>query len=149
MRGDLRSTASGGSRSVLALSSFRFRARLDLSIPSTLSGQRGCEPRFLGEHLLCKHAVISSKSLNRRLLIVQTPLQVGLLTGLQILTKDTLSKFGQTLRKKWTRFESNEHYRRTTSACSSAIGEATRGVIQNPKHDGPEIRKSFRAVFLS
>src|SRR6266576_1896196 len=27
----------------------------------------------LGEHLLCKHAVISPKSLNRRLLTVQTP----------------------------------------------------------------------------
>ena len=43
----LRSTASGGFRSVLAVSSFRFRARLDLSIPSAFSGQRGCEPRFL------------------------------------------------------------------------------------------------------
>jgi hypothetical protein len=50
----------------------------------------------LGEHLLCKHAFISPKSLNRRLLIVQTPLLVGLLNGLQII-KDTLSKFGQTL----------------------------------------------------
>ena len=39
--------ASGGFRSVLAVSSFRFRARLDLSIPSAFSGQRGCEPRFL------------------------------------------------------------------------------------------------------
>jgi hypothetical protein len=29
------------------LSSFRLRARLDVSIPSTFSGQRGCEPRFL------------------------------------------------------------------------------------------------------
>jgi hypothetical protein len=44
----LRSTASGGFRSVLAVSSFRLRARLDLSIPSAFSGQRGCEPRFLG-----------------------------------------------------------------------------------------------------
>src|SRR6266446_8266518 len=43
----LRSTASGGFRSVLAVSSFRFRARLDLSIPSAFSGQRGCEPRSL------------------------------------------------------------------------------------------------------
>src|SRR5207253_11429079 len=43
----LRSTASGGFRSVLAVSSFRFPARLDLSIPSAFSGQRGCEPRFL------------------------------------------------------------------------------------------------------
>ena len=43
----LRSTASGGFRLVLAVSSFRFRARLDLSIPSAFSGQRGCEPRFL------------------------------------------------------------------------------------------------------
>jgi drug/metabolite transporter (DMT)-like permease len=32
----------------LAVSSFRLRARLDLSIPSAFSGQRGCEPRFLG-----------------------------------------------------------------------------------------------------
>ncbi len=43
----LRSTTSGGFRSVLAVSSFRFRARLDLSITSAFSGQRGCEPRFL------------------------------------------------------------------------------------------------------
>src|SRR5215469_924843 len=42
----LRRTASGGSRSVLAVSGFRLRARLDLSIPSPSSGQRGCEPRF-------------------------------------------------------------------------------------------------------
>ena len=42
----LRSTASGGSRSVLAVSSFRFRARLDVSIPSTYSGQRGVTPAF-------------------------------------------------------------------------------------------------------
>ena len=41
-----RSTASGGSRSVLAVSSFRFRARLDVSIPSTFSGQRGITPAF-------------------------------------------------------------------------------------------------------
>jgi len=38
---------SGGFRSALAVSSFRLRARLDLSIPSAFSGQRGCEPRFL------------------------------------------------------------------------------------------------------
>ena len=43
----LRSTASSGFRSVLAVSSFRLRARLDLSIPSAFSGQRGYEPRFL------------------------------------------------------------------------------------------------------
>ena len=42
----LRSTTSGGSRLVLAVSSFRLRARLDVSIPSTFSGQRGFEPRF-------------------------------------------------------------------------------------------------------
>ena len=41
----LRSTASSGSSSALAVSSFRLRARLDVSIP--FSGQRGCEPRFL------------------------------------------------------------------------------------------------------
>ena len=43
----LRSTASGGFRSALAVSSFRLRARLDLSLPSAFSGQRGYEPRFL------------------------------------------------------------------------------------------------------
>src|SRR6266576_2628829 len=54
----------------------------------------------LREHLLCKHAFISPKSLNRRLLTVQIPLLVGLLIGLKIINnKDTLSKFGQTLRK--------------------------------------------------
>src|SRR5215467_11964474 len=42
----LRSTASGGFRSVLAVSSFRFCARLDFSIPSTFSGQRGFIPAF-------------------------------------------------------------------------------------------------------
>src|ERR1700720_4044876 len=43
----LRSSASGGFRSALAVSSFRLRARLDVSIPPAFSGQRGCEPRFL------------------------------------------------------------------------------------------------------
>jgi len=37
----------------------------------------------LGEHLLCKHAFISPKSLNRHLFTVQTPLIVGLPIGLQ------------------------------------------------------------------
>jgi hypothetical protein len=37
----------GGFRSALAVSSFRLRARLDLSIPSAFSGQPDCEPRFL------------------------------------------------------------------------------------------------------
>jgi hypothetical protein len=37
----------------------------------------------LGEHLLCKHAFISPKPLNRRLFTVQTPLLVGLLIGLR------------------------------------------------------------------
>src|SRR5271155_4088663 len=39
-------TPSGGFRSALAVSSFRLRARLGLSIPSTLSGQRGITPAF-------------------------------------------------------------------------------------------------------
>jgi len=43
----LRSTASSGSRSVLAISSSRFRARLDVSIPSAFSGQRGYYPPLL------------------------------------------------------------------------------------------------------
>jgi hypothetical protein len=38
-------------------------------------------------HLLCKHAFISPKSLNRRLFTVQTPLQIGLLIGLQKATE--------------------------------------------------------------
>ena len=42
----LRSTTSGGFRCVLAVSSFRLRARLDIPIPSTFSGQSGFEPRF-------------------------------------------------------------------------------------------------------
>ena len=56
----------------------------------------------LGEHLLCKHAVISPKSLNRRLLTVQTPLLVGLLIGLHKI-KVTMSRLGQTLRKNGRR----------------------------------------------
>src|SRR6266404_1970248 len=39
--------ASSGFRSVLAVSSFRFRARLDVSIPSAFSGQRGYYPPLL------------------------------------------------------------------------------------------------------
>src|SRR5271155_6093307 len=39
-------TPSGGFRSALAVSSFRRRASLGLSIPSTLSGQRGITPAF-------------------------------------------------------------------------------------------------------
>src|SRR3954454_13074913 len=42
----LRSIPSGGSRSVLAVSSFRLRARLDVSIPSSRFGQRGITPAF-------------------------------------------------------------------------------------------------------
>jgi hypothetical protein len=63
-----------------------------------IEGENGGRVAQLGEHLLCKHVFISPKSLNRRLLIVQTPLLVGLPIGLQIF-KDTLSKFGQTLTK--------------------------------------------------
>jgi hypothetical protein len=43
---ELLAIASTGSRSVLAVSSFRFRARLDFSIPSAFSGQRGATPAF-------------------------------------------------------------------------------------------------------
>jgi len=44
----------------------------------------GCRGRVaqLGEHLLCKHAFISPKSLNQRLLTMQTPVLVGPLIGL-------------------------------------------------------------------
>jgi hypothetical protein len=40
----LRSTASSGSSSALAVSSFRLRARLDFCLPSAFSGQRGITP---------------------------------------------------------------------------------------------------------
>jgi hypothetical protein len=43
---------------------------------------RGNSTRLAG-HLLCKHAFISPKSLNRRLFTVQNPLLVGLPIGLQ------------------------------------------------------------------
>ena len=42
----LRSTASSGSSSVLAVSSFRLCARLDVCIPSAFFGQRGITPAF-------------------------------------------------------------------------------------------------------
>jgi len=42
----LRSTTSSGFRSALAVSSFRLRARLDVSIPSAFFGQRGITPAF-------------------------------------------------------------------------------------------------------
>src|SRR5882724_12660835 len=42
----LRSNASSGSSSVLAVSSFRLRARLDVCIPSAFLGQRGITPAF-------------------------------------------------------------------------------------------------------
>jgi len=42
----LRSAASGGCRSALAVSGFHLRARVGFSIPSTLPGQRGITPAF-------------------------------------------------------------------------------------------------------
>jgi hypothetical protein len=42
----LRKTAGIGSRSALAVSGFRLRARLGFSIPSLFSGQRGVNPAF-------------------------------------------------------------------------------------------------------
>jgi hypothetical protein len=42
----LRSNTESGFRFTLALSSFRFRARLGFSIPSLFSGQRGITPAF-------------------------------------------------------------------------------------------------------
>ena len=42
----LQSAISGGFRSVLAVSSFRLRARLDVSIPSSRFGRRGITPAF-------------------------------------------------------------------------------------------------------
>src|SRR5437764_1092334 len=68
----------------------------------------------LGEHLLCKHAVISPKSLTRRLLTVQTPLLVGLLTGLHKI-KVTKSRLRQTLRKNGRRDQTSDASRSVTS----------------------------------
>jgi hypothetical protein len=42
----LRSTASSGSRSVLAVSGFHFRARLDVSIPSASPASEAITPHF-------------------------------------------------------------------------------------------------------
>src|SRR6266702_2509266 len=39
-------TASGGFRSALAVSDFRLRARLDVSIPSTSPASEACNPAF-------------------------------------------------------------------------------------------------------
>src|SRR6266403_2052222 len=64
----------------------------------------------LGEHLLCKHVFISPKSLNRRLLTVQTPLLVGLLNGLQTLIRVRCPSLDK---ERWTRFESSENYRKS------------------------------------
>src|SRR6267378_3815961 len=47
-------------------------------LPRTRPKARGPDGLEQVEHLLCKHAVIAPKSLNRRLLTVQTPLQIGL-----------------------------------------------------------------------
>src|SRR5215469_6113886 len=74
----LRSTASGGFRSVLAVSSFRFCARLDFSIPSTFSGQRGFIPAFgygaphssaRGTSTLLNNVLLSTHSLRSGLLV--------------------------------------------------------------------------------
>src|ERR1700730_4041482 len=55
----------------------------------------------LGEHLLCKHAVISLKSLNPRLFTVHNPLFIGLPIGLQKVRVlcDSLNKGGLDARK--------------------------------------------------
>src|SRR5207244_9696352 len=69
----------------------------------------------LGEHLLCKHVFISPKSLNRRLLTVQTPLLVGLLAGLHKI-KVTMSRLRQTLRKNGRREQTSDASRSVTSS---------------------------------
>jgi len=76
----LRSTASGGFRSVLAVSSFRLRARLDVSIPSAFSGQRGYEPRFLGYGAPHLSARGTSTLLNNALLSAHFRASDGLIT---------------------------------------------------------------------
>jgi hypothetical protein len=76
----------------------------------------------LGEHLLCKRAFISPKSLNRCLLTVQIPLQVGLLIGLEIRIRIPCPSLGKHS-DKWTRFESNKHYRKSDLGSLSAIGK--------------------------
>ncbi len=55
----------------------------------------------LGEHLLCKHAFISPKSLNRRLLTLQNPLLVGLLIALHnVIGASTTGAFPNAIHQK-------------------------------------------------
>jgi hypothetical protein len=70
------------------------------------------------EHMLCKHAFISPKSLNRHLFLVQNPRQVGLLIGL-LKKGDIQSQFGQTNPENG--LDSSEHYRKQTSEPSCSV----------------------------
>jgi hypothetical protein len=91
---------------------------------------RGSDGLEQVEHLLCKHAVISPKPLNRRLLTVQTPLQVGLLNGLHTIIRvrcPSLDKHSE----KWTRFEASEHNRKNDLGLLSAIAGCVR-IPSNP-----------------
>jgi len=67
------------------------------------------------EHLLCKHAFISPKRLNRRFFTVQNPLLVGLPIGLQKV--NVLCASLDKASEKCIRFESRKHFTgRTVSA---------------------------------
>ena len=85
---------------------------LQLSLESYSCGGRVAQLR---EHLLCKHAFISPKSLNRRLFTVQNPLLVGLPIGLQ--KANVLCASLGKPSEKCIRFESSKHSTgRTVSA---------------------------------
>jgi len=100
----------------------------------------------LGEHLLCKHAFNSPKSLNRRFLSVQNPLLVGLLNGLQMIKDYVVQVWTNTL-INGTRFVSSERYRKNDPGLLSAIGETTRSVIQNLKTRRPGNSRELPGCF--
>jgi hypothetical protein len=70
----LRSTASGGFRSVLAVSSFRLRARLDVSIPSALPRPARLRTPLLGYGAPHLGARGTSTLLNNALLSAHFPI---------------------------------------------------------------------------
>jgi hypothetical protein len=82
----------------------------------------------LGEHLLCKHAFISSKPLNRRLFTVQNPLLVGLPIGLQEVDvlRASLDKRSETC----IQFESSKY----------STGRTVSATVLSPQWSRPERR---------
>src|SRR5437667_1238916 len=102
----------------------------------------------LGEHLLCKHAFISPKSLNRRLLTVQTPLLVGLLIGLQVIRIRIRCPSWTNTSKNGLDSSSANTTGRTTRACFLQSPDAS-VVLSNPgrlrNHSG-RLRRQSRSA---